>query len=103
VAWTAIAAAALWRVKKDQPLTMNMFLNPQFLKAFIIPVILHTLWDTPMPAILSSLAIVMIKETLLGVISWYVVFAMVQQGLRQVKADQVRTTKLTLQSMQAVA
>ena len=103
VAWTAIAAAALWRVKKDQPLAASMFVNPQFLKAFIIPVILHTLWDTPMPAVLNSLAIVIIKETLLGVISWYVVFAMVQQGLRQVKADQVRTTRLTLQSMQAVA
>lgn len=103
VAWTAIAAAALWRVKKDQPLTANMFVDPKFLKAFLIPVVLHTLWDTPLPAVISTLPVVIVKESILGVISWYVVFAMVQQGLRQVKADQVRTTKLTLQSMQAVA
>jgi RsiW-degrading membrane proteinase PrsW (M82 family) len=100
VAWTAIAAAALWRVKKDQPLKISMFVDPKFLKAFIIPVILHTLWDTPIP---GGLAVGVIKWSTLGVISWYVVFAMVQQGLRQVKADQVHATKLTLQSMQAVA
>ncbi len=97
VAWTAIAAGALWRVKKDQPLRIKMVLDPKFLRAFIIPVALHTLWDTPVHIPFF------VKEIVLGVVSWYVVFAMVQQGLRQVKADQVRTTSITLRSIQAVA
>jgi RsiW-degrading membrane proteinase PrsW (M82 family) len=101
VAWTAIAAAALWRVKKDQKFAPGMFTNPKFLLAFIIPVALHTLWDTELP--FGGLALVLVKDLIIGVISWYVVFAFVQQGLRQVKADQVHATKLTLTSMQAVA
>lgn len=103
VAWTAIAAGALWRVKMDQPLKPGMLFDPKFLKAFLIPVALHTLWDTPLPAVVSGLALVLVKEGVLGIISWYVVFAMVQQGLRQVKADQVHTTRITLKSLQAVA
>ena len=101
VAWTAIAAAALWRVKKDQKFSPAMFANPQFLLAFLIPVLLHSAWDTELP--FGGLVLVLIKDLIIGVISWYVVFAFVQQGLRQVKADQVHATKVTLTSMQAVA
>jgi len=101
VAWTAIAAGALWRVKKDQKFSPAMFGNPKFLLAFLIPVVLHTLWDADLG--FGGLVLVLVKDLLIGIVSWYVVFAMVQQGLRQVKADQVHATKLTLTSMQAVA
>jgi RsiW-degrading membrane proteinase PrsW (M82 family) len=100
VAWTAIAAGALWRVKKDQPLALRMFIDPQFLKALLIPMALHTLWDTSLP---GGYPVSVVKWAVLGTIAWYVVFAMAQQGLRQVKAEQLRAAQITLQSMQAVA
>jgi RsiW-degrading membrane proteinase PrsW (M82 family) len=96
VAWTAIAAAALWRVKGAQPLKPAMFFDRRFLKAFMIPVVLHTIWDLPgrfqLPfegnAVLSAL------------VSWYVVFGLVQQGLRQVKEEQKVRLQQTLQRVE---
>ncbi len=45
VAWTAIAAGAFWRVKGDKPTSPAMLLDTRFLKAFAIPVLMHTIWD----------------------------------------------------------
>ena len=78
----------------------KMFVDPQFLKTLLIPMALHTLWDTSLP---GGLPVSVVKWALLGAIAWYVVFAMMQHGLRQVKAEQVRAAKTTLQSMHAVA
>lgn len=41
VAWTAIAAGALWRVKGDRNFNFNMLSDPRFWKAFTIPMVLH--------------------------------------------------------------
>jgi RsiW-degrading membrane proteinase PrsW (M82 family) len=50
VAWTAIAAGALWRVKGDRPLSPMMLTDTRFLKAFLIPVMLHMIWNSPLPS-----------------------------------------------------
>ena len=82
VAWTAIAAAALWRVKGDQPFQANMLLDWSFLKTFSIPVILHMIWDGPWRTPFD------IHLVALGVIGWFVVFGLVQQGFDQIRAEQ---------------
>ncbi len=101
VAWTAIAAGALWRVKGDKPFRPDMLANPLFLKAFMIPMGLHMIWNfsyIPSPF--------WIKHIVLGVIGWFIVFGIVQQGLKQVRQaqlDQVREELSKTQSvMQAV-
>jgi protease PrsW len=83
VAWTAVAAGALWRVKGAANFNPGMLLRPQFLKTFSIPVGLHMLWDGPIP---SPGNVVQIG---LGVVGWFVVFGLVQAGLRQVRAEQI--------------
>jgi RsiW-degrading membrane proteinase PrsW (M82 family) len=83
VAWTAFSAGALWRVKGDRRLSPGMLIDLRFLKAFAIPVVLHMLWDSPIELPYEALQIG------LGIVGWYVIFGMVQQGLRQVKAEQV--------------
>jgi protease PrsW len=88
VAWTALAAGALWRVKKDQKFSPAMLLKPQFLKTFSIPVGLHMLWDSPLPSPWYSL------QVGIGVVGWYVIFGLVQQGLKQVRREQ--TGKATM-------
>jgi len=92
VAWTAISAGALWRARGGQPLRMQHFADPRFLKAFCIPVVLHMIWNAPLPSPLYA------RHLALGVVGWFVVFGLVQQGLRQVRAEQreVASSKLTV-------
>ncbi len=82
VAWTAIAAAALWRVKGDRPFQLNMLFDAGFLQTMCIPMVLHMLWNAPFqtPFELHHIA--------LGVVGWFVVFGLVQQGLYQIREEQ---------------
>src|ERR1043166_3857500 len=91
VAWTAISAAALWRPRGGQPLRLQHFFDMGFLKAFCIPMGLHMLWNAPLPSPLYA------RHLALGVIGWFVVFGLVQQGLREVRKEQQKTAvgKLT--------
>ncbi|MFP5230174.1 MAG: PrsW family intramembrane metalloprotease [Acidobacteriota bacterium] len=94
VAWTAIAAAALWRVKGARPFGPSMLMDSRFLKAFLIPVVLHTIWDCPWQLPFEGNAI------LSALVSWYVVFGLVQQGLRQVREEQKSHLQQTLQRVE---
>jgi len=84
VAWTAIAAGALWRVKGDQPFQLGMLFESSFLKTMAIPMLLHMAWDSPFSSPFDLHLVV------LGVIGWFVVFGLVQQGLRQIKHEQLQ-------------
>jgi protease PrsW len=89
--WTSISAGALWRVKGDKPFRIGMLFNGKFLAAFLIPVGLHMLWNSPLLSQPDSLELT--KHLLLGVVGWYVAFTMIQQGLRQVREAQLAETK----------
>lgn len=90
VAWTAIAAGAFWRVKGGRPFNPSMLMDSRFLKAFLIPVVLHTLWDCPWQLPFDG------NQIISAIVSWYVVFGLVQQGLRQVKEEQKANLQQTL-------
>jgi RsiW-degrading membrane proteinase PrsW (M82 family) len=96
IAWTAIAAAALWRVKKDQKFRFSMLKDPLFLKAFMIPIVLHTIWDFPYYQLPYYG-----NEILCGFIAWYVLFGLIQQGLRQVQQEQRTHLQTTLNHVEA--
>ena len=96
VAWTAIAAGAFWRVKKDKPANVAMFFDTRFLKTFLIPMSMHAMWDAPVFMQLPFLG----NDIITGLISWYVVFGLVQQGLRQVKEEQRAVLQRTLASVE---
>jgi protease PrsW len=83
VAWTAMVGAALWRVKGANPLTMETFTNPKFYRVLILAMVLHMIWnlhrfDPPF----------YLKEIVLGGVAWFVIWGLVQQGLRQVRDEQ---------------
>src|SRR5579871_3883481 len=92
IVWTATTAGALWRVKGGNPFRIGMLFKPKFLRVFIVPVVLHALWDSPLvenrDEITRDLLFV-----LLGVIGWYVAFLLVQEGLRQIKTEQLTHTE----------
>jgi len=95
VAWTAIAAGAFWRVKGDKPFSVSMLFDHRFLRAFIIPVSLHAIWDAPWQIPFYG------NDILTGLVSWYVVFGLVQQGLHQVKDEQKAHLQITLDKVEA--
>jgi protease PrsW len=95
VAWAAIAAGAFWRVKQDKPLNASMLLDTRFLKAFAIPVVMHAIWDAPWQLPFQG------NQILTGLVTWYVVFGLVQQGLRQVKEEQRAHLQSTLANVEA--
>ena len=92
IAWTAIAAGAFWRVKGADSFKLKMLFDGTFIRTFLIPVALHTLWDTNLVQGQNWL----LRDVLLvglGVIAWYVAFLLVQQGLRQIKEAQLTITQ----------
>jgi RsiW-degrading membrane proteinase PrsW (M82 family) len=94
--WTAIAAGAFWRVKQDRPFNAAMLMDKRFLMTFLIPVLLHAFWDAPWQ-LFGGFG----NEIVAGVIGWYVLFTLVQQGLRQVKEEQKMQLQSTLANVEA--
>jgi protease PrsW len=96
VAWTAIAAGALWRVKGGRPFSPAMLADSTFLRAFIIPVVLHMIWNAGfIPSVFY------LKQVILGLIGWFILFGIVQQGLKQVKSAQLEQAREELSRTQS--
>lgn len=87
VAWTAIAAGALWRVKGDKPFQLHMLFDGGFLKTMVIPMLLHMAWDSPFTSPFD------VHLIALGIVGWFVVFGLVQQGLRQIREEQFQISQ----------
>jgi len=112
VVWTAIAAGAFWRVKQDRPASLGMLGDKRFLMAFLIPVLMHTLWDITVtfPKLFNPTTAAeqstdnWILYGIMGftaVISWYVLFTMIQQGLNQVRDVKKAQLQATLTHVEA--
>jgi len=95
VAWTALAAGAFWRVKQGRAFSVSMLFDHRFLRAFLIPVSMHAIWDAPWQLPFAG------NQIITGLISWYVVFGLVQQGLRQVQEQQKTHLQTALASVEA--
>jgi RsiW-degrading membrane proteinase PrsW (M82 family) len=95
VAWTAIAGGVFWRVKQGRATSISMLFDHRFLKAFIIPVGMHAIWDAPVQLPFAG------NQIITGLISWYVVFGLVQQGLRQVQEQQKANLQTALAHVEA--
>lgn len=83
-AWTAIAGAALWRVKGNRPFKFKMLQDARFLRPFAVSVIMHMIWNAGFE--LPFLG----KYALVGFVSWAVVFSFVQEGLRELREEKRR-------------
>ncbi len=112
IVWTGIAAGAFWRVKGDRPASLSMFLDGRFLRAFAIPVVLHSLWDIQVefPNLFNPQTqaqantdahIIDGLMAVLGAFAWYVLFTMIQQGLHQVRDMQKAQLEHTMEHVQA--
>jgi len=90
IAWTAISAGALWRAKLKNRSWAAALGDRSFLKMMAIPVTLHGLWDLSPVGLLRDLPLAglfeILKQGAIGLVGWYVVFGLMQQGLRQIKS-----------------
>jgi protease PrsW len=100
VAWSAIAAGALWRVKGANPFRIGMLFDPRFLRTFFVPVLLHMFWNSPLMRWEGALGL--IKPILVGGIGWYVVLGLVQEGMRQIRDEQLTRTRMEYDKTQQV-
>lgn len=82
IVWTAMSAAALWRVKGDDPFRFEMLRDPRFTKVFAAAVLLHMIWDSPLELPFDGLYM------LLGAVAWIIALGLVQEGLEELRALQ---------------
>ena len=86
VVWAAISGASLViAIKEQNKISTNVFLETKFLRLFIIPVILHGIWDSPLSVIGSEVYFVPIGLT---VLAWIVVLILINMGLVEVSKNQ---------------
>lgn len=83
IAWTAMCGAALWKVKGDASFSFSMFKDPRFLRIFGIAVTLHMLWNSPIVLPFYG------KYVILGIIAWVFIFALVQDGLKEIREEKL--------------
>lgn len=81
VAWSAITGAALMLGTGNRKLSSSVFGEIRFWKIFLIPVVLHAIWDMPIE-IGQEVCLV---QLLLLAAAWVVIFVMINMGLNQVK------------------
>jgi protease PrsW len=82
IAWTAMSAAALWRVKGEAPFRLEMLKDSRFTRVFAAAVLLHMIWDSPLELPFDGLYI------LLGAVAWIIVLGLVQEGIEELRARQ---------------
>jgi RsiW-degrading membrane proteinase PrsW (M82 family) len=82
VIWTALTAAALWRVKGAHSYSGTLLADWRFLRIFFVSVACHVVWNAPFWPPYH------LKELALGFIAWAVALSLVQDGLRQVQNEQ---------------
>jgi RsiW-degrading membrane proteinase PrsW (M82 family) len=78
VAWAALTGAAFCRVQGDQPFHLSMLVKLKFLRVFILVVLMHALWDTPVSGMFPF------GQIFLMVISWIAVFLLMRAGLKEI-------------------
>lgn len=89
VVWTAIAAAAVWRVKGQRQFEWEMLKDPGFVRTFVTVMVLHMLWNAPFDVpILPYVWFLPTKQLVLGLIAWIMALGTIQSGLKQIKKAQ---------------
>lgn len=76
--WCAIIGAALVMVKGEKCLDSTIFQDIRFIKFYLLVVVLHALWDMPLPFATP-------KFILLITAAWVTILVLINAGLREVK------------------
>ncbi len=82
IAWAAITGAAMILAAKDLGvIDGNILINKKFIRLFIIPILLHALWDSPLSNIGSE---IYLFPLILTFFVWVVVLILINMGLSEI-------------------
>ena len=81
VAWTAMSAAALWKVLGPERFRFSMVKDLRFLRIFAIAIALHMIWDWSFDLPFYG------KYLILGAVAWIIIIALIQDGLKQLREE----------------
>ncbi|RAK02915.1 RsiW-degrading membrane proteinase PrsW (M82 family) [Larkinella arboricola] len=87
IIWTAITAAAVWRLKGFGPFRWELLQEKSFIRLFVLVMFMHMLWNADFGLALSVFGIEF-KHILIGLLGWTIVLSLVQEGLNQIKKAQ---------------
>ena len=87
IVWSAIAGCALWRLIKGQDFKWRMLCDENFIRLFLVPVVLHMIWNFPLQLPFFG------NQIIAGIAGWIVCLSLVQEGLHEVAAEQVEARK----------
>lgn len=72
---------------RKRPFTIHdFFTKPKFYVFFLIAVMLHTFWDWDIPN--TGLNVSIMQEILDVIVGWFLIYIMIDAGLREVKTLQ---------------
>lgn len=76
-------------MKGERPFSFNMVTDGRFWKLFLVPVILHIIWnaDFELPFYL--------KYILVGLAGWTVVLALLQEGLKELRQEKAQAQSMS--------
>ncbi len=80
IVWAAIIGYAIVLARGEDKFSVSVLFKPQFLKLFVIPFVLHALWDMP----INFLSEIYFIQILLTFASWCVMLVLISAGLKQV-------------------
>lgn len=76
IVWAAMSGAAIILAKGEKDFSLDVLKNGKFWQLFLVPVVLHSLWDMPF----SSIPVLV----LLIVIAWVFILALIRSGMAEV-------------------
>lgn len=80
VVWAAISGYAIVLARGDQPFSAGVFGKIGFWRLFIIPLVLHAVWDMPIDFLTQIAGI----QIILTIASWVVMLVLISAGIKQV-------------------
>lgn len=84
VLWASMVGAALWRVRGEQEFRWEMVKDIRFWRVLAIAAGVHAVWNCNFNPPLY------LKEIALGFVAWVVILSLIQDGLKQIRAEQER-------------
>ncbi len=80
IAWTAIATGAYWIARKNYTDLWSTIKSKQFLSLFMVPVLLHFMWNMPFTIPYF------VNYWVLGFIAWVVIFSLIQTSMKEIRS-----------------
>ena len=84
VVWTAVAAGALWRVRRGRPFEWSMLGERRFLAPMLSVMVLHAIWNSPLTAKLPFY----LGHLALGAVGCTIAIGLLLGGLREIHQEQ---------------